>query len=40
MAKQYALNGDKVAEAKFGVQAALIVKALEDKSPDTVKGIA
>lgn len=40
MAKLYELNGDKVAESKFGVQASLIVKALEDKSPDTVKGVA
>lgn len=40
MAKLYQLNGDKVAESKFGVQASLIVKALEDKQPDTVAGVA
>ena len=40
MAKLYELNGDKVAENKFGVQATLIITALEDKSPDTVKGVA
>jgi hypothetical protein len=40
MAKLYRLNEDKVAETKFGVQASLIVKALEDKQPDTVKGVA
>lgn len=40
MAKYYVLNADKVAETKFGEQASLIVKALEDKQPDTVKGVS
>jgi len=40
MAKLYRLNSDKVAESKFGAQASLIIKALEDHQPDTVAGVA